>query len=75
MDGVTDTLSLREKETLRVITAFIQEHGYPPSVRDVQARVGLGSISSTHYLLVRLQQKGKIQWDRKHSRTIRVLKD
>ncbi len=46
---------------LDFISAFIQENGYAPSVREIGAAVGLRSTASVSYHLRALQEKGLLQ--------------
>ena len=36
------------EELLRYITGYIQEHGYPPSVREIAEGVGVSSTDTVH---------------------------
>ena len=43
------------------VNQFIQENGYPPSVREIGEAVGLRSTASVSYHLQALQEKGLLQ--------------
>lgn len=59
------------------ILAFIADYwtrvGYPPSVRDIGAAVGLSSSSTVHVHLAELQRQGRIVKDPKIARSIRLV--
>ena len=42
---------------------YIDEHGYPPTTREIGEMVGLKSTSSVHAHLQRLLKEGKIETD------------
>lgn len=58
------------------ILNFIEEHtlekGYPPTVREICAAVGLNSPSTVHGYLSRLEKAGQIVKDPSNSRSIRL---
>ncbi len=56
------------------IVQYIDEHGYPPSVREIGAMVGLKSTSSVHFHMERLFKEGRLETDADlgTSRAIRV---
>ena len=58
------------------ILSFIEEHtrekGYPPTVREICAAVGLNSPSTVHGYLSRLEKAGQIVKDPSNSRSIRL---
>lgn len=55
------------------IRAYSDEHGYPPSVREIGAAVGLASPSTVHMHLKVLEEQGFIKRDSKKPRTIEVM--
>lgn len=46
---------------LQFINEFIQENGYPPTVREIGAAVGLSSTASVSYHIEQLRKKGLLQ--------------
>ncbi len=50
----------RRLEAARYITEFVNHNGYPPSVRDLGERLGLGT-SAVHSILARMESEGLIQ--------------
>ncbi|GGM84371.1 transcriptional repressor LexA [Dactylosporangium sucinum] len=54
-------ISERQRDILAVIQAWVDEHGYPPTVREIGAAVGLGSPSSVAHHLRALEQRGLLR--------------
>lgn len=50
----------KEAKILDYVNQFTQEYGYPPSVREIGAAVGLRSTASVTYHLQHLQEKGAL---------------
>ncbi|GIW19468.1 transcriptional repressor LexA [Tepidiforma sp.] len=67
------TLSPRQQQILEFLRAFIEEHDYPPSIRDIQEGCGISSTSVVDYNLRKLEEKGYIRRDREISRGIELL--
>lgn len=65
-------LTKRQKEIYEFICTYTNEHGYPPSVREIGKAVGLASPSTVHMHLKALQERGYIKRDSKKPRTIEV---
>lgn len=55
------------------IKAEVSQKGYPPSVREIGAAVGLASSSTVHGHLARLESKGYIRRDPTKPRAIEIL--
>ena len=53
-------LTRNQKEIYEFILAFTGEHGYPPSVREIGAAVGLKSPSTVHFHMKGLEEAGVI---------------
>ncbi len=49
-------LSSRQKRILAVIRDWVEQHGYPPTVREIGEAVGLVSPSSVAYQLKELER-------------------
>lgn len=58
-------------DTLIAVAALCSKHGYSPTVREIQAEVGV-PIGAVHSRLKRLQRKGLIDWQPGMARTIRI---
>jgi repressor LexA len=55
---MVDRLSDRQQAILAFIEDYIEEHDYPPSIRDIQQGCGVSSTSVVKYNLDRLTQMG-----------------
>lgn len=69
MEKITD----RQKNILDIIKQSIAEKGYPPTVREIGAKVGLSSSATTQFHLNKLEEKGYIKKDTAKNRTIELL--
>lgn len=67
--------STKQVEIYEFIKNQIKEKGYPPSVREICAAVGLKSTSTVHGHLERLEKKGLIKRDPTKPRTIEVVEN
>lgn len=67
--------SNKQVEIYEFIKNQIKEKGYPPSVREIGAAVGLRSTSTVHGHLERLEKKGLIKRDATKPRTIEVIEN
>ena len=65
-------LTARQRKVLRVIREWVEEHGYPPSVREIGDAVGLQSTSSVHHQLRTLERKGYLRRDPNRTRAVDV---
>lgn len=72
---VDETLTVRQEQVLEVIRAWVTRFGYPPSVREIGAAVGLTSTSSVAHQLRALQRMGYLRRDANKPRAIGVLSD
>lgn len=63
----------RQKAMLEFIRKFIEDHDYPPTIREIGAAVGISSTSVVNYNLDQLEQKGYIIRNREVSRGLRLV--
>ncbi len=68
-------LTRRQEEILDFIKQAVREKGYPPSVREIGAAVGLNSSATVHSHLNSLENKGMIRRDPTKPRAIEILDD
>jgi repressor LexA len=66
-------LSPKQDSILRFIRQFLDEHDYPPSIRQIQEGCGISSTSVVDYNLKKLENEGYIRRDREVSRAIELL--
>ena len=62
-----------QRKILDFIKSEIEEKGYPPSVREICAAVGLRSTSTVHAHLNHLEQQGLIRRDSTKPRALEVM--
>jgi repressor LexA len=67
-------LSDKHKRVLDVLERYTEQHGYPPSIREMCSRANISSTSVANYYLDRLEELGYIERDRRVSRGVRVIK-
>ena len=60
----------KQEKILEFLNRYIEENGYPPSVREICAAVGLKSTATVSYHLGELKRQGRIQTESGKSRTI-----
>lgn len=53
-------LTVKQQQIYDYILSFTSEHGYPPSVREIGAAVGLKSPSTVHFHMKSLEEAGVI---------------
>src|SRR5437660_10019059 len=66
-------LSDRQKNILKYIEDYVDERGYPPSIREIGDRVGISSTSVVDYNLRVLERDGYIRRDREVSRGLELV--
>ena len=66
-----EDLTTRQRETLELVKGFIQEHGMPPTVREIGDAFGIKS-SSVFDLLTVLERKGYLRRGDRGSRSLIV---
>ena len=68
MKGLTE----KQRQIYQFIVSFQQDHGYPPSVREIGAHMGLKSPSTVHFHLKGLEEAGIITKAEGKTRAITV---
>ena len=68
-------LTEKDFEILDFIRDQIEENGYPPTVREICASVGLSSPATVHARLNKLEAAGYIERNSSKNRSMRLLKD
>jgi len=67
-----ERLSKRQRRMLEFLGEYIEENGYPPSIREIGAAADISSTSVVSYNLHRLEEKGYISRDREVSRGLKL---
>ena len=68
-------ISKRQQQIYDYIRAYQQEKGYPPSVREMAAAVGLSSPSTVHAHLSALEARGLIKRDATKPRALELFNE
>lgn len=68
-----DDLTTRQRRVLEIIRSWVDEVGYPPSVREIGDAVGLTSTSSVAHQLRTLERKGYLRRDPNRPRAVGML--
>ncbi len=64
--------ALRRQRIIEYIATTLRRSGYPPSVREIAAAVGLASTSAVHHHLSALERDGLLERDATQSRALRL---
>jgi len=64
----------KHNEVFEFIKNFIKEKKHSPTIREVCDHFDWESSSTAYYYLIKLAIDGKIDWDKRKARTIRILK-
>ena len=51
-------LTARQQEIWQFLVTYVDDHGYPPTVREIGEEVGLASPSTVHAHLANLERVG-----------------
>jgi len=65
-------LTARQQEIWQFLVAYVDDHGYPPTVREIGENVGLASPSTVHAHLANLERVGLIKRDPTKPRAIEL---
>ena len=73
-DSVTRTpkLTARQQSILNFLQRYLQDRGFPPSIREIGDAVGLSSPSSVAHQLKVLQHKGYLHRDQNRPRAVEL---
>ena len=66
-------LTARQSEIYDFIVQYVDEHGYPPTVREIGEAVGLASPSTVHAHLANLERAGMIRRDPTKPRALELV--
>jgi repressor LexA len=69
----TPLLTARQQEILQFLGTYVDEHGYPPTVREIGDAVGLASPSTVHAHLANLERVGLLRRDPTKPRAIELV--
>ncbi len=63
----------RRDEAVDFVRVHTAAYGYPPTFREVGAHVGVRSPSTAQELLRALRDEGRVAWEPRQPRTLRVV--
>jgi repressor LexA len=66
-------LTARQQEIWQFLADYVDEHGYPPTVREIGDAVGLASPSTVHAHLANLERAGLLRRDPTKPRAIDLV--
>jgi repressor LexA len=66
-------LTARQQEIWQFLVSYVEDHGYPPTVREIGEEVGLASPSTVHAHLANLERVGLIKRDPTKPRAIELI--
>jgi repressor LexA len=69
----TPMLTARQQEIWQFLVEYVDDHGYPPTVREIGDAVGLASPSTVHAHLANLDRAGLIKRDPTKPRAIELV--
>lgn len=65
-------LSARQEAMVDFIAKFLDENGYPPTIREIGSACGISSTSVVNYNLTKLEREGFLVRDQQVSRGLRL---
>ena len=68
-------LTKKQTEILKIVTDYISEYGYSPTVREICKKAGLSSPATVHAHLKLIQEKGYLKSDKNKQRTLKPSKE
>ncbi len=66
-------LTARQQEIWQFLVEYVERHGYPPTVREIGAAVGLASPSTVHAHLANLERIGLLRRDPTKPRALELV--
>ena len=66
-------LTSRQREIYEYVSRYVDEHGYPPTVREIGDAVGLASPSTVHAHLANLERTGYLRRDPTKPRALELV--
>ena len=68
-------LTDRQRQIFDFLTKYVDDHGYPPTVREIGEAVGLASPSTVHAHLANLERAGLLKRDPTKPRAIELRRE
>jgi repressor LexA len=73
MSPANPMLTTRQQEIWQFLVEYVDDHGYPPTVREIGDAVGLASPSTVHAHLANLERAGWLRRDPTKPRAIEIV--
>jgi len=73
MTAGTPMLTERQQEIWQFLIQYVDDHGYPPTVREIGEAVGLASPSTVHAHLANLERVGLLRRDPTKPRALELV--
>src|SRR5277367_5204838 len=72
-DAVLGGLPPRQKDVVNHIIQLTEEHGYPPTLAELAAAMGLRNRMTVHQHVAALKKKGIVRWEPGLNRSLRLV--
>ncbi len=72
MSSNKDDLTKKQKNALNLIKSSIEETGYPPTVRELCAKIGVRSSATAFKYLTILEKKGYLKREKEKNRALKL---
>src|SRR2546425_2225662 len=66
-------LTARQQDIWNFLVEYVEQHGYPPTVREIGEAVGLASPSTVHAHLANLERAGLLRRDPTKPRALELV--
>jgi len=66
-------LTKRQRQVVDAIRMMTRQHGYPPTIREIEQAFGMRSPNSVKAHLNPLRRKGWVTWNDGQARTLRLV--
>ncbi|MBX9692639.1 MAG: transcriptional repressor LexA [Cyanobacteria bacterium] len=73
--GIMKQLPPRQQDVINAILQLTNEHGYPPTLAELAAALGLKNRMTVHQHVAALKRKGLVNWESGLNRSLRVLNE
>ena len=71
--AVLDGLPPRQRDVVNQIIDLTEEHGYPPTLAELAAALGLKNRMTVHQHVAALKKKGLVHWEPGLNRSLKVV--
>lgn len=71
--SVEERTRQREEEILTIIQTYWKRYNYSPTIREIARKASVTSTSTILHYLNKLQEQGRIDWQEKKPRAIKII--